>query len=60
MTTAVIRELRKQGFGLIKPADCVSAERYVARHPEIFCADTDPDRESGGCAGGRPASLTGA
>ena len=37
MIEAVIRKLRiLQGHGVITPAQCIRAERYVARHPEIF------------------------
>jgi hypothetical protein len=37
MTEAVIRKLRiLQGYGVITPAHCIHAERYVERHPEIF------------------------
>jgi hypothetical protein len=37
MTERVIRKLRVlQGHGVITPALCIRAERYVERHPEIF------------------------
>jgi hypothetical protein len=37
MTEAVIQKLRiLQGYGVITPALCIRAERYVERHPEIF------------------------
>jgi len=38
MSDAVIKELRRlQGMGLITPAHCVRAERYIRRHSAIFC-----------------------
>jgi hypothetical protein len=41
MTGAVIQRLRRlQGLGIITPAHCMRAERYVERHPEIFSAAT--------------------
>jgi hypothetical protein len=37
LTETVIRKLRKlQGLGLITPAACICAERYIKRHPEVF------------------------
>jgi len=37
MTEAVIRKLRKlQGLGLITPAACISAERYIKQHPHVL------------------------
>ena len=37
MTEAVIQKLRLlQGYGVITPADCIRAERYVERHREVF------------------------
>jgi hypothetical protein len=37
MTEAVIQKLRVlQGYGVITPAHCIRAERYVERHREIF------------------------
>jgi hypothetical protein len=37
MTEAVIKKLRVlQGYGVITPAHCIRAERYVERHREIF------------------------
>ena len=42
MIAAVIRKLRiLQGHGLITPAQCIRAERYVERHPEIFCGEVN-------------------
>jgi predicted metallo-beta-lactamase superfamily hydrolase len=39
MTEAVIRRLRRlQGLGIVTPAHCIRAERYVQRYPEIFSA----------------------
>jgi hypothetical protein len=37
VTEAVIQKLRTlQGYGVITPAHCIRAERYVERHREIF------------------------
>lgn len=37
MTQAVIQRLRRlQGLGIVTPAHCIRAERWLARHPEIF------------------------
>ena len=42
MTEAVIKKLRVlQGYGVITPAHCIRAERYVERHPEIFCGEVN-------------------
>ena len=42
MIAAVIRKLRiLQGHGLITRAQCIRAERYVERHPEIFCGEVN-------------------
>ena len=41
MTQAVIQRLRKlQAVGIVSPAHCFRAERYVERHPEIFSGPT--------------------
>jgi hypothetical protein len=37
MTEAVIRRLRRlQGLGIVTPAHCIRAERYVERYPDLF------------------------
>lgn len=37
MSEAVIQRLRRlQGRGIVTLAQCVRAERYVKRHPELF------------------------
>ena len=37
MKHTVIRRLRwMQGLGIVTPAHCIRAERWVERHPEIF------------------------
>jgi hypothetical protein len=37
MTRTVIQRLRRlQGLGIVTPAHCIRAERWVERHPEIF------------------------
>ena len=42
MTEAVIRKLRiLQGYGVITPAHCIRAERFVERHPEIFSGEAN-------------------
>jgi hypothetical protein len=42
MSNAVIKELRRlQGLGMILYEHCIRAEHYVARHPEIFCCQTN-------------------
>ena len=37
MSQAVIQRLRRlQGLGIVTPAHCIRAERWVERHREIF------------------------
>jgi hypothetical protein len=37
MTRAVIHGLRRlEALGIVAPAHCIRAERFVERHPEIF------------------------
>jgi len=39
MSEAVIHRLRRlEGLGIVTPAHCIRAERYVERHPEISYA----------------------
>jgi hypothetical protein len=41
MTEAAIYRLRRlQALGIVTPAHCTRAERYVERHPEIFYGTT--------------------
>ena len=38
MTESVIQKLRRlHGAGIITLAHCLRAERFVERHPEVFC-----------------------
>ena len=41
MTKAVIQRLRRlQSRGIVTPAHCIRAERWVERHPEVFSDTT--------------------
>jgi hypothetical protein len=41
MTKAVIHRIRRlEGLGIVSSAHCIRAERYIARHPEIFSEAT--------------------
>ena len=41
MSEAVIRRLRRlEGLGIVTPAHCIRAERFIERHPEIFSGAT--------------------